>query len=85
MPELVATIEAIHKQDYDNKKFFAALKGIDLDKENNNAANAWEVMKAKRFSGGMTSNPNDIVSLQGYAAQRAGFGIGEGLDYEVIK
>ena len=42
-------------------------------------------LKAKVFSKNQTSNPNDIVSLQGAAAKRAGFGIGHGLDYEVIK
>jgi hypothetical protein len=45
----------------------------------------FQKIKAKAFSGGKTTNPNDIVSLQGAAAHRAGFGIGEGLDYEVIE
>lgn len=83
MPELVATLEAKQKQDYENHRFFAALKGIDID-SSTQEVNPWEVMKAKHMSGGQTSNPNDVVSLQGYAAQRAGFGIGMGLDYEVI-
>jgi len=41
-------------------------------------------MKARVFSKGKTSNPNDIVALQGAAARQKGFGIGHGLDYEVI-
>jgi len=82
MPELIAVLEAKYKDDYENKKFFAALKGINLD-EQKQEVNPWEVMKARRFSNGQTSDPNDIISLQGYAAQRAGFGIGQGLDYEV--
>jgi len=47
----------------------------------------WEAMKARvaaKASGIGTGNPNDIVSLQGVAAQQAGFGIGHGLGYEVI-
>lgn len=84
MPELVAILEAKHKEDYENKKFFAALKGVDLDGESKRKINPWEAMKARVMSGGTTSDPNDVLSLQGYAAQRAGFGIGAGLDYEVI-
>jgi len=84
MPELVAVLEAKHKEDYENKKFFAALKGIDIDKQSGSNQDPWEAMKARVMSRGTTSDPNDVVSLQGYSAQRAGFGIGNGLDYEVI-
>ncbi len=42
----------------------------------------WEDMKARVFSGGQTSDSNDVLSLQGVNAQKAGFGIGMGLDYE---
>jgi len=82
MPELVATLTAKQKQDYEEKKFMAALKGVDLDK-NSSSGSSWEEIKARAFSKGKTSNPRDIVALQGKAAKRAGFGIGEGLDYEV--
>jgi hypothetical protein len=41
-------------------------------------------MKARVYSKGKTSNPRDILALQGAAAKRAGFGIGNGLEYEVI-
>ena len=85
MPELVAILEAKHKEDYENKKFFAALKGVDLDGESSRKVNPWEAMKARVMTGGKTSDPNDVIALQGYAAQRAGFGIGAGLDYEVIE
>lgn len=83
MPELIAIIEAKRESDYQDKKFSAAIQGVDLDKQTGKSdENAWEKMKAKVFSGGKTSNPNDITALQGYAAQRAGFGIGMGLGYE---
>jgi hypothetical protein len=39
-------------------------------------------MKAKVFSGGKSSDPNDVVSLQGINAQKAGFGIGMGMSYQ---
>lgn len=83
MPELIATLNAKRDMDYSEKKFLAAIQGIDLDKESGNKKDdPWEAMKARVFSGGKTSNPDDIVSFQGVNAQKAGFGIGLGLDYE---
>lgn len=85
MPELMAILEAKREQDYAEKKFFAAIQGIDLDKQaGKNDADAWEKMKARVFSGGKSNDPNDITSLQGYNAQKAGFGIGMGLSYQRI-
>ena len=84
MPELVAILEAKRDQDHVSRKFMAALQGVDIDK-NKNSNNAWEEMKARLYSKGKTSDPNDILALQGDAARRAGFGIGYGLDYEVIE
>jgi hypothetical protein len=42
-------------------------------------------MKARVFSGGATSDSNDILALQGHNAQRAGFGIGMGLSYQDMR
>lgn len=83
MPELTSILETKRELDYDEKKFFAAIQGVDLDKQTGKSdANAWERMKAKVFSGGKTQNPNDIVAFQGVTAQKAGFGIGMGIGYE---
>lgn len=83
MPELTVTLNAKRDAEYRDKKFLAAMQGVDLDKQTGkDQSNAWEKMKARVFSGGKTSDPNDIVSLQGISAQRAGFGIGMGLGYE---
>lgn len=84
MPELMATLEISRELDYTEKKFMAAIQGVDLDKESGSSRGQkeWEDMKARVFSGGKTSDSNDIVALQGFAAQKAGFGIGHGLDYE---
>jgi hypothetical protein len=84
MPELVAILESKRDQDHINRKFMAALQGVDIDK-NKVSNDAWEEMKARLYSKGKTSNPRDIVALQGAAAKRAGFGIGHGLDYEVVE
>ena len=83
MPELLATLTSKRDLDYQEKKFLAAIQGVDLDKQSGkNSGNAWEEMKARVFSGGQTSDPNDIASFQGVKAQQAGFGIGMGLGYE---
>lgn len=84
MPELMATLEISRELDYTEKKFMAAIQGVDLDKESGSSRGQkeWEDMKARVFSGGKTGDSNDIVALQGFAAQKAGFGIGHGLDYE---
>lgn len=81
MPEILATLSAKRDLDYQEKKFLAAIQGVDLDKESGKA-NAWEEMKARVFSGGKANNSNDILAYQGVNASKAGFGIGMGLDYE---
>jgi len=86
MPELMAALEVKREMDYDNKKFHAAIQGVDLDKESGrDKANAWEEMKARVFSGGRAKDSNDVVALQGVNAQKAGFGIGMGLSYEKVE
>jgi hypothetical protein len=81
MPELVATLESKRELDYQEKKFLAAMQGVDLD-EQSGKKNAWEEMKARVFSGGQASDASDILALQGANAAKAGFGIGNGLSYE---
>jgi len=84
MQELTATLKIKRELDYSDKKFAAAMQGVDLDKNSGNG-NEWEDMKARVFSKGATGNGNDILALQGVNAERAGFGIGMGLDYEVYE
>jgi hypothetical protein len=84
MPELVATLEISRDLQYQEKKFLAAIQGVDLDKNSGSekGQKEWEDMKARVFSGGATTDSNDILALQGHNAQKAGFGIGMGLEYE---
>jgi translation initiation factor 1 (eIF-1/SUI1) len=79
MPELTSILTAKRERDYQEKKFLAAIQGIDIEK--NNKTNAWEEMKARVFSGGKAKDSNDVLALQGVNAQKAGFGIGMGLGY----
>ena len=89
LPELFKTLEAKRDSDYQDKKFTASLKGIDLDEASGKTQeDPWEAMQARveaKLSGIGDGNPNDITALQGVKAQQLGFGIGMGLDYEVMK
>lgn len=84
MPEIVTTLSSVRELDYSEKKFLAAIQGVDLDAEQNKdkGQKEWEDMKARVFSKGATNDSNDVLALQGVNAQKAGFGIGMGLDYE---
>jgi len=88
MTELIATLSSKRELDYEEKKFLAAIQGVNLD-ENSKGSDGkkrgqqeWEDLKARVFSGGKAVDGNDVLALQGPAAQKAGFGIGMGLDYE---
>jgi len=81
MPELITTLNAKRDVDYKEKKFLAALQGVDLDKQSGKN-NEWEAMKARVFSKGQAKDGDDILAFQGINADKAGFGIGMGLDYE---
>ena len=84
LSEIMAIISSKRELDYQEKKFFAAIQGVDLDEASGSdrGQKEWEDMKARVFSGGATSDSNDILSLQGINAKKAGFGIGMGIDYE---
>jgi hypothetical protein len=83
MPELIATISSKRELDYDEKKFLAAIQGVDLDKESGKGKqDEWEQMKSRVFSKGKTNDPTDITSFQGAKARKAGFGVGMGMDFE---
>lgn len=87
MSELMLILESTRELDYNEKKFLAAMQGVDLDEQSgrkNEQVDPWEAMKARIASNGATSDPNDIISFQGQRAAKAGFGIGMGLDYEVL-
>jgi hypothetical protein len=80
MPELISLLEVKRELDYGDKKFAAAMQGVDLDKDKND--NAWEDMKKRVLYNG--KDANDITNLRGAKAQKAGFGIGNGLGYEEV-
>jgi hypothetical protein len=82
MPELISTLKAIHKKEYETRKFQAGLKGINLDgdkEENKEGGSSFEDIRLR--AAGISATSNDVVSLQGQFAAEAGFGIGAGLGY----
>ena len=80
MPELMAILESKREMDYEEKKFLAAIQGVDLEKDKPKEEDAWVKLKNKVFNEGR--DDKDILSFKGSKAARAGFGIGMGLDYE---
>jgi hypothetical protein len=87
LSEIMATLSSKRDLDYQEKKFFAAIQGVDLESDNGDdrGQQEWENLKARVFSGGATNDSNDILAMQGQNAQRSGFGIGMGLDYEDLR
>ena len=86
MAELMIILESRRDLDYNEKKFMAAMQGVDLDAQQPKD-DPWEAMKARvaaKVSGIGNGDPNDVLSLQGQRAAQAGFGIGMGLDYETV-
>jgi len=85
--ELLMTLESRRDLDYQEKKFLAAIQGVDIEANKPAEQDPWEALKARvaaKESGIGNGDPNDITSLQGQKAQQMGFGIGMGLDYEVV-
>ena len=87
MKELVEILSNKRELDYQEKKFVAAIQGIDLDSSSDSSRGQkeWEDLKARVFSKGQATDSKDILALQGQNAKSAGFGIGLGLDYEDLR
>lgn len=81
MPELLETIATNRELDRMEKKFLAAIQGVDLDEETKEE-DPWEEMKKRILYKG--KDPSDITNLTGKRAADAGFGIGHGMDYEEV-
>ena len=88
--ELMSIISTKRELDFEEKKFLAALQGVDIGGGSDSdgkerGQKEWEDLKARVFSGGATSDSKDILALQGQNAVKAGFGIGMGLDYTDLR
>jgi hypothetical protein len=90
MAELTSILVAKRERENEERKFLAAIQGIDIDKNvkstdgKERGQKEWEDLKARVFTGGKTKDSNDVASLRGINAQQAGFGIGFGLDYASV-
>ena len=80
MPELMATLSSRRELDYEEKKFLAAIQGVDLDKQSgsNRGQKEWEDMKARVFSQGKTNDSNNILALQGQMPEAQGLVLATG-------
>ena len=81
MTELIATVEEMNKRDYEDKKFLAAMQGVDLDGEGDGESKSFDDVRREAL--GDNPETNDIASLSGSLAREEGFGIGMGLGYEI--
>ena len=68
--ELIAILDAIRKKEDRERKFSAALQGVDLG----------DTVEEKQNHG----EANDVTNLKGFQAAESGFGIGLGLGYAEI-
>ena len=80
MPELLKTISTKRELDHIEKKFLAAMQGVDIDKDKED--DKGQEMKNRILYKGKSED--DITTLTGQRANNAGFGIGVGLDYETV-
>jgi hypothetical protein len=80
LKELIDTLEEMNKKDLEDKKFLAALQGVDLEGGSESSKSFDDV---RREALGDDPRTNDIVNLKGNLAKQEGFGIGNGLGYEV--
>ena len=95
MAELVYILEGMREKEYSDRKFTAAMKGVDLDKETGRKdkpkqpstkkkASTFEDIQARVASGGLAKDADDILSLQGQYGARKGFQIGKDMEYAVV-
>tara|TARA_R110002153_G_scaffold134830_1_gene284253 strand:+ start:381 stop:710 length:330 start_codon:yes stop_codon:yes gene_type:complete len=95
MAELVYILEGMREKEYSDRKFTAAMKGVDLDKETGRKdkpkqpstkkkASTFEDIQARVASGGLAKDADDILSLQGQYGARKGFQIGKDMEYAIV-
>ena len=78
IPELLVTLEESRKQTFENRKFAAAMKGIDLDGEKENPVDAARKRIAAKNIGSDIS-PDDIIADSNF-----GVNVNNGIGYERI-
>jgi len=81
MQELTQILVAKREKENEEKRFLAALQGVDIGQGAEDPQKKWEDLKARAFSGGKAKDSSDITSLVGNNAKQKGFGIGRGLEY----
>jgi hypothetical protein len=80
MPELIQTFSSMQKTESEKRRFLASIQGVELEGGEQEETKSFEDVRRKAL--GITTDPSDVVSLQGQFASEAGFGIGAGLGYK---
>lgn len=80
MPELLLTLEAMHKDQDEERKFLAQIQGVEMKEEVSEELPSFEDIQMKAL-GLSTDIKNDVIGLRGSAAAEKGFGINQGLGY----
>lgn len=78
LPELLLTLETLRKRDYENKKFAAALKGVNIDEEMDDPIEKIRRKLAAKSKGGDVDH-SDILADPNFGINRDG-----GILYETI-
>lgn len=82
MPELIQTFKSMQKTESEKRKFLASIQGVELNEESSKEEGpTFEDIQRKAL--GINASGDDIASLQGPLADKAGFGIGAGLGYSM--
>jgi hypothetical protein len=84
MPELVLTLEAMHRTEKRKQKFLAALQGIDIDEEDSGQSNSSNknVPTAEDIKARAVARLTGDESLAGAIAE--GFTSDKGLEYKIM-
>ena len=85
MPELLSTLEAMREQKWQERKFSAALQGVQLPEP---GADSFDDIKrrAEVIASGGNPDVDDVKNLKGGLAAKQGFGINvdQGLSYSTV-
>lgn len=77
MPELIVTLTSLRERDHDDKKFAAALKGVDIDGEQEDPLEQARRRNAAKAAGGQV-DPSDITNNRGI------LNVNNGIGYQTI-
>jgi hypothetical protein len=79
LPELILTLGAMRKKDFDDKKFFAAMKGVDLESNKEDPLQMARERNAAKENITKGVHPDDVIANPIFSPNQSG-----GILYETI-